>query len=140
MVKREIIWKDRKRTFLGLPWSFTKYSLTEDRLFVETGFFKSVENETRLYRILDLRLERSFGQKLLGLGTVIISSSDKNLGTFALKNIKHSRDVKETLADLIEKQRDAKRVVSREYMHDDNMHCDCEEHDFEDEEQDAYND
>ena len=42
------IWKDRKRTFLGLPWSFTKYKLTEDRLFIETGFFNSIENEVRL--------------------------------------------------------------------------------------------
>ena len=32
----EILWKDRKRGFLGLPLSFTKYSLTKERLFVET--------------------------------------------------------------------------------------------------------
>ena len=37
MRKMNYIWQDRKRTFLGLPWSFTKYMLTEDRLFVEKG-------------------------------------------------------------------------------------------------------
>ena len=52
----EFIWKDRKRNALGLPWTFTKYSLSEDRLFVESGLLKTVENEVRLYRILDLSL------------------------------------------------------------------------------------
>ena len=31
------VWKDRKRTFLGLPWSFTRYELTEEKLIIETG-------------------------------------------------------------------------------------------------------
>ena len=30
------LWKDRKR-ILGMPISFTKYALTEDRIFMETG-------------------------------------------------------------------------------------------------------
>ena len=30
----EYLWKDRKRR-LGLPLSFTRYSLSEDRLFCE---------------------------------------------------------------------------------------------------------
>lgn len=114
----EIKWRDRKRTFCGLPWSFTKYSLSEDRLFVERGFFKTVEDETRLYRVLDLKLERSFSQKIFGIGTIIVSSSDRNLGTFELKNIKKPKDVKEMIAELVEKQRDEKRVVSREFMGD----------------------
>lgn len=124
-MENTVVWKDRKRTFLGLPWSFTKYSLTEDRLFVQTGFFKTVENEVRLYRILDLRLERSLGQKMFGLGSVIVNSSDKNLGTFTLKNIKKSKYVKELVAELVEKERDEKRVVSREFMGDDDE-CSCD--------------
>ena len=39
MAERNVIWSDRKRTLFGLPLSFTKYILTEDRLFVQTGFF-----------------------------------------------------------------------------------------------------
>ena len=48
----DIIWSDRKR-HLGLPISFTKYSLSEDRLFIKTGFLNLREDEVRLYRILD---------------------------------------------------------------------------------------
>ena len=38
--KNEIkaIWSDRKRTFLGLPWTFTKYFLTETKFITRTGW------------------------------------------------------------------------------------------------------
>ena len=113
------IWKDRKRTLFGLPLSFTKYSLEEDRLFIETGFFNSVENEVRLYRIMDLQLSRTLGQKMFGLGTIKVKSADKTLGDFEIKNIKNSKEVKEQLSKLVEEMRDKKRVVNRELMMED---------------------
>ena len=60
-----IVWKDRKRTLFGLPWSFTKYSLSDDRLFISTGFFNTKEDEVRLYRIMDISLNRTLGQRML---------------------------------------------------------------------------
>ncbi|MBR4708029.1 MAG: PH domain-containing protein [Pseudobutyrivibrio sp.] len=123
-----ILWHDRKRHF-GLPLSFTKYSMSEDRLFVETGFLNLTQNEVRLYRILDLQLKRSLGQRIFGVGSIFVSSSDKNLGTFEIRNIKHSANVKEMLSVQVEQQRESKRVVGREYMggdvdfdDDDEMH------------------
>ena len=67
MKKMTYIWQDRKRTFLGLPLSFTKYMLNEDRIFVEKGFFNSVLDEEHLYRVRDVRVTRHLGQKLFGL-------------------------------------------------------------------------
>lgn len=119
MENQNIIWKDRKRTLFGLPLSFTKYSLEEDRLFIETGFFNSVENEVRLYRIMDLQLSRTLGQKMFGLGTIKVKSADKTLGDFEIKNIKNSKEVKEQLSKLVEEMRDKKRVVNRELMMED---------------------
>ena len=112
----EILWKDRKRGFLGLPLSFTKYSFTKERLFVETGFINSVENEVRLYRILDVQMTRNLGQKMFGLGSINVHSSDASLKDFTIKNIKKPKYVKELLSELVEKQRDEKRVVNRELM------------------------
>ena len=112
----EILWKDRKRGFLGLPLSFTKYSLTKERLFVETGFLNSIENEVRLYRILDVQMTRNLGQKMFGLGSINVHSSDASLKDFIIKNIKKPKYVKELLSELVEKQRDEKRVVNRELM------------------------
>ena len=112
----EFIWKDRKRNALGLPWTFTKYSLSEDRLFVESGLLKTVENEVRLYRILDLSLSRTLSQKIFGIGTIKVSSADKTLGDFEIKNIKKPDKVKEALSRLVEENREKKRVSGREYM------------------------
>ncbi|WP_028243291.1 PH domain-containing protein [Pseudobutyrivibrio ruminis] len=120
-----ILWQDRKRYF-GLPISFTKYSMSEDRLFVETGLLNLSQDEVRLYRILDLKLKRSLGQRIFGVGSIIVSSSDKSLGTFEIKNIKNSANVKEMLSVQVEQQREAKRVYTRENMvndvDDDDLH------------------
>lgn len=37
------IWTDKKRTFLGLPISFTRYFLTEKKLIVRTGVLSITE-------------------------------------------------------------------------------------------------
>lgn len=117
---KEIIWKDRKRIwFFGLPWTFTKYSLSEDRLFIERGIFNVKEDEVRLYRITDISLNRGFWQRIIGVGTINCCSADKTLGDFRIINIKNSREVKELLSEAVEKERMAKRVISKEdFGHD----------------------
>ena len=114
----ELVWKDRKRTFLGLPLSFTVYSLDSERLFIKKGALSISEDEIRLYRIKDITLCRSFGQRLLGLGTIHCCSSDATMPEFDIKNIKKSRDVRELLSQMIEEERQRKRVRSLETMDD----------------------
>lgn len=112
-----IIWSDRKRlTFLGLPLTFTKYSLSEECLFIQTGCFTINEDEVKLYRITDIGLKRGFIQRIFGLGTLKINSADKTLGDFEIKNIKQSKEVKNLISKQVEIERDRKRVGSREYF------------------------
>ena len=111
-----IIWKDRKRNFLGLPWSFTRYRLGPDRFFVIRGFFTTKEDEIRLYRITDLSLTRTLWQKIIRTGTVRCCSSDMNMGDFEIKNIKNSHAVKEMLSEMVDKQRKENRVYLQESM------------------------
>lgn len=111
-----IVRKDRKRTLFGLPWSFTKYSLSDDRLFISTGFLSTKEDEVRLYRIMDISLKRTLGQRIFGLGTIKCCSADKTLGDFEIKNIKKSKDVKELLSEMVENERNRKKVTSREFI------------------------
>lgn len=116
MKRDDVIWKERKKNWLGLPWTFTVYSLSEDRLFIKSGVLTVREDEVRLYRILDLTLRRSLGQRLLGLGTIHVDSSDKTMKNFDIINIRSCRDVMERLSELVETERDNKRVSSREFM------------------------
>ncbi len=115
----EYVWNDRKRTLFGLPLSFTKYMLSEDRLFIEQGFLNKREDEVRLYRIMDVSLSRSIWQRIFGVGTIHCCSADKTLKDFDIVSVKNSKEVKEQLSQLVEAQRDAKRVTNREYMDDD---------------------
>lgn len=120
----EYVWKDRKRTIFGLPLSFTTYKLTEEKLYIETGFLSKKEEEVRLYRIMDLTLNRPLGQRILGLGTIHCCTADKSTPEFDIRKIKDSRNVKNMISDMVEKEREAKRVSSREFMDDDFDHDD----------------
>ena len=105
MQKIKYLWKDRKRTFLGLPWSFTKYMLSEDRLFVEKGLLTSTIDEENLYRVRDIRVTRTLGQKLFGLGTVTVFSTDASNGETVLESIRNPIEVKEEIVRLVEAAR-----------------------------------
>ena len=115
-----IIWHDRKRLlFFGLPWTFTKYTLSDDKFLVDSGLFTSSQDEIRLYRILDITLTRTFMQKIFGLGTIICDTVDKSSPKLVIQNIKNSLEVKELLSESVERERVQKRVSSREFMHSD---------------------
>ena len=115
---KEILWSDRKRIVFGLPWTFTKYSLTKEKLLVETGILNKDEEEIRLYRIVDLTLKRSLWERLFGLGTIHCCTADKTAPELDIKWIKDSANVKELLSDLVEQERMEKRVSSREFFSD----------------------
>ncbi len=125
MSANNYVWKDRKRTIFGLPLSFTVYKLTEEKLIIETGFFSKKEEEIRLYRIMDLTLQRPFGQRIFGLGTIHCCTADKSTPEFNISKIKKSSSVRDMLSDMVESERDEKRVSAREFMDDDdNFDCD----------------
>lgn len=128
--KHEIKWKDRKRIIFGLPWSFTRYRLTDDKLIVSTGIFSINEEEIRLYRIMDVTLKRSLGERLWGLGTIHLCSSDKTTPEIDIKRVRQSADVKEMLSDMVEVARKKNRVSAREFMLGDDMDEDMDEGDF----------
>ena len=115
---KDIIWTDRKRIIFGLPWTFTKYILTKEKLLVETGILNKDQEEIRLYRIMDMTLKRSLWQRLFGLGTIHCCTADKSSPELDIKWIPDSQNVKELLSDLVEAERMEKRVSSREFFSD----------------------
>ena len=128
--KNPYVWKDRKRIIFGLPWSFTRYRLTNDKLIVSTGLISIKEEEIRLYRIMDVTLKRTLGDRLWGLGTIHICSSDKTTPEFDIKRISRSTEVKEMLSDMVEAARRKNRVTSREFMSYDAVDDDMDDEDI----------
>ena len=111
----EYLWKDRKRYF-GMPLSFTRYSLSDDRLFISEGFLNIKDDEVLLYRVRDIDTSRSLWQRLFGVGTVRVMSSDKTMPVLELKNIKDPVMVKELIHKYVEEMKLKRRVRVGEIM------------------------
>jgi uncharacterized membrane protein YdbT with pleckstrin-like domain len=111
----QFIWKDRKR-YCGLPLSVTRYALSDDRLFLSVGFFSIRDDELLLYRVRDISTKRNLWQRLFGVGTVTVISSDKSQPTLVLKNIKNPMAFKELLHKQVEDMKMRRRVRVGEIM------------------------
>ena len=120
MATIEYTWKDRKR-ILGMPLTFTRYRMSEDRLFLSTGFFTTKDDEVLLYRVRDISLTITLWQRIFGVGTVTIISSDKTLPTLVLKNIKQPRMIKEKIHQQVEEMKIRRRMRIGEIMTDQNL-------------------
>ena len=104
--KEDYIMRERKRwAFLGIPWTFTVYTLKEKKLVIDRGLFTSIREEILLYRIVDMSYSRTLGQKIFGMGTVKVYSKDKTNPSLEIKNIRHSNDFYESLSEAVEKDR-----------------------------------
>ena len=111
----EYLWKDRKRYF-GLPLSFTRYCLSEDRLFISEGFLSIRDDEVLLYRVRDIDTQRTLWQRIFGVGTISVMSSDKTMPTMVLKNVKDPMMVKELIHTQVEETKIKRRVRFGEIM------------------------
>ena len=109
----EILWQDRKR-YLGLPLSFTVYSFSKNKFYMKTGIFNTKSEEILLYRILDITYKQSFGQKVFGVGSVILNTADKTTPILEIRSIKTPDRVRKALSTLVEQRRDEKRVTGKE--------------------------
>ena len=124
----QYIWKDRKR-ILGMPITFTRYRLSEDRLFCEKGFLNIKQDEVLLYRVRDLQLNMSLGQRIFGVGTICVVSSDKSVPHMDFVNVKDPRNVKELIHRSVEEAKDKRRMRTMEIMGGDAGDC-CDDSDL----------
>ena len=111
-----IIWKDRKRPIFGLPISFTKYMLTDEKLIIDTGVLSRRQEEIRLYRITDFSVTQKIFERIFGVGNIHISSSDNMQGEFTIVKVKRPYEIKEILSDMVEKEREKKGIVTNEFL------------------------
>ena len=107
------VWKDR-RHIMWFPITFDKYRIENGRLYTSKGLFNTMEDECLLYRITDIRLKRTLGNKIFGTGTVCITARDVSDSHLDLKNIKNSKKVTAMLSDMVEAVREEKKLAGRE--------------------------
>lgn len=112
--EKKLLWRDRKRNFLGLPWTFTVYEMNEEFLRIQTGLINTKYDRVNLYRITDVTITVSLWQKIIKTGTLHIDSDDQTMRNFDIKNIKLPMQTEELLSELVEKARHHNRVYMRE--------------------------
>ena len=110
------VWTDKKRTIFGLPWSFTRYYLTETKFITKTGFFNISEDEMDLYKITDKKILRPFGQRIFGCGSIVIYSKDTDNPTKEIRCIKDVRAVSNLIDEYMNKMRDKYSIRGRDLM------------------------
>lgn len=129
MEEIKYLWQDRKRYF-GLPLSFTRYFLSEDRLFIEQGLLNIKADEILLYRVRDIDLSMKLTQRLFGVGTVCVHSSDQSMPHLDLKNIKDPRSVKELIHRSVEEAKNKRRMRAMEVVGGENAENCVDDPDF----------
>ncbi len=110
----EVLWKDTKR-ILGMPISFTKYAIIRKpgqwvKLVEESGVLSTNIEEVLLYRVDDLGVYQSLGGKMFGVGNVDVYCKDASCNVLTLKNIKNPYKVRNLLSDLVEQDKQERKI------------------------------
>ena len=104
---------ERKRwVFFGLPFTFTKYTISEDGITINTGLLKTVENDCYMYKVQDVTLTATLFERLFRLGTIVCYTGDTTHPQLLLQHIKNAKPIKEFLLEASEKARIKRRTVN----------------------------
>lgn len=110
-------YKEKKRwAFLGLPFTFTTYSVTDEMITVQSGLLKRIENDCYMYKIVDVRLEASILERIFGLGTVHCFSSDVTDPDLRLCHIRNSKEIKNYILEQSEQERLRRRTLNTQNL------------------------
>ena len=104
---------ERKRwVFLGLPFTFTVYTVKEDLITVQKGFLNKKEDDCYMYKVQDVELLRSLGERIFGLGTVKCYTGDTTDPELYLTHIRNAKEIKDFILEISEKARQKRRTLN----------------------------
>jgi uncharacterized membrane protein YdbT with pleckstrin-like domain len=88
----------------------TRYEVTSERISYEYGVLSKRVEEVELYRVKDTAFDQPFWLRLVGLGHVVLRSSDRSDPVLVLRALRDGRALRENLRGAIEKIREKKGV------------------------------
>jgi uncharacterized membrane protein YdbT with pleckstrin-like domain len=88
----------------------TVFELTSERLLITTGVLSRSTDQFELYRVKDIRYREPFMQRVFGLGTITLITSDRTNSELELPAIVDGKNVKELIRKHVEICRDRKRT------------------------------
>ncbi|MCQ2521192.1 MAG: PH domain-containing protein [Lachnospiraceae bacterium] len=127
MAKGTEMFKERKRwVFFGIPWTFTVYHISDEFVTIDKGFFTKTEDDCYMYKIKDVKLESTLGERMFKLGTVICYTGDTTHPELRLSHIKHAKQVKDYILTQSESERLKHRTINTMDIGDGGIQMDVE--------------
>lgn len=114
-MENKVYWEDKKRIF-GLPISFTRYQVTEDQLVIKTGFLNLRTETIKFFRVTDMSLMQPLTQRIFGVGTIHICSSDSRQPEFYIQCVKKPEQVHALIDKAVEQARKKYRTRTTEFI------------------------
>ena len=98
--------------FFGLPFTFTKYTVTDEVITINEGFLSTKENDCYLYKVQDVELHTSLGERIFKLGTVACYTGDNTHPQLYLTHIHHAKEIKDYILKASEEARRRRRTLN----------------------------
>lgn len=110
-------YKEKKRSmFLGLPWTFTTYTVTDEFISIDSGLLNKVENDCYMYKVIDVRLETTLMERILGIGTIHCFTGDVTNPDLKLQHIKNAKEIKDFILKQSEQERLKRKTLNMQHL------------------------
>ena len=104
---------ERKRLlFFGLPWTFTKYTVKEEMITINTGFLSTRENDCYMYKVQDVELSVTLLERIFKMGTVICYTGDTTNPKLYMEHVKNAKAIKDFILEASEEARMKRRTMN----------------------------
>ena len=104
---------ERKRwLFFGLPFTFTKYTVTEELITIDSGLLKTSQNDCYMYKVQDVELTITLIERIFKLGTIKCHTGDTTNPILLIEHIKNAKAVKDFILETSEKARLKRRTLN----------------------------
>ena len=104
---------ERKRLlFFGLPWTFTKYTVREEMITVNTGLLSTKENDCYMYKVQDVELSATLWERIFKMGTVICYTGDTTNPKLYIEHVRNAKAIKDFILEASEEARRKRRTMN----------------------------
>ena len=104
---------ERKRwLFFGLPFTFTKYTVSEELITIDSGLFKTVQNDCYMYKVQDVVLTVTLIERLFKLGSIKCHTGDTTNPVLVIEHVRNAKAIKDFILETSEKARLKRRTLN----------------------------